>query len=92
MQRKRRTVLKFLGRRSDLYLSYIMFTCSALFGKELASSGGWNQAYCSAESTRIGVLLLLSGLDVCFLLSIYLLSLKIPRGFRGQDLRVCSGW
>jgi hypothetical protein len=64
---KGRTVLKLLGRRSDLYLSYIMFTCSALFRKELASSGGWNQAYCSAESARIGVLLLLSGLDVCFL-------------------------
>jgi len=92
MQRKRRIVLKLLGRRSDLYLSYIMFTCSAFFGKELASSGGGNQAYCSAESARIGVLLLLSGLDVCFLLSIYLLSLKIPRGFRGQDLRVCLGW
>jgi len=67
MQRKRRIVLKLLGRRSDLYLSYIMFTCSAFFGKELASSGGGNQAYCSAESARIGVLLLLSGLDVCFL-------------------------
>lgn len=66
MQRKRRTVLSFLGR-SDLYLSYIMFTCSAFFGNELASSGGWNQAYCGAESVRIGVLLLLSGLDVCFL-------------------------
>jgi hypothetical protein len=61
-----------------------MFTCAALFGKELASSGGWNQAYCSAESARIGVLLLSSGLDVCFLLSIYLLSLKIPKGFRGK--------
>jgi hypothetical protein len=82
MQRKRRTVLKLLGR-SDLYLSYIMFTCSALFGKELASSGGWNQAYCSAESARIGVLLLPSGLDVCFLLYI-LLSLKIPRGLGGK--------
>jgi len=60
MQRKRRTVLKLLGR-SDLYLSYIMFTCSAFFGKELASSGGCSQAYCSAESARIGVLLLLLG-------------------------------
>jgi len=60
MQRKRRTVLNLLGR-SDLYLSYIMFTCSALFGKELASSGGCSQAYCSAESARIGVLLLLLG-------------------------------
>jgi hypothetical protein len=71
MQRKRRTVLKLLGRRSDLYLSHIMFTCSALFGKGLASSGGWNQAYCSAESARIGVLFLPYGLDVCFLLYIY---------------------
>jgi len=68
--------------RSDLYLSYIMFTCSALFGKGLASSGGWNQAYCSAESARIGVLFLPYGLDVCFLL--YLLSLKIPRGLGGK--------
>lgn len=71
MQRKRRTVLKLLRRRSDLYLSYIMFTCAALIGKELASSGGWNQAYCSAKSARIGVLLLLSGLDVCLLPSIF---------------------
>jgi hypothetical protein len=81
MQRKRRTVLKLLGRRPDLYLSHIMFTCSALFGKGLASSGGWNQAYCSAECARIGVFLP-SGLDVCFLL--YLLSLKIPRSLRGK--------
>ena len=90
MQRKRRTVLKLLGRRSDLYLSYIMFTCSALFGKELASSGGWNQAYCSAESARIGVLLLPSGLDVCFLL--YFTFVEDTKGLRGQDLRVCLGW
>lgn len=87
MQRKRRIVLKLLGRRSDLYLSYIMFTCWAFFGKELASSGGRNQAYCSAESARIGVLLFTFWLDVC-LLSIYLLSLKIPRGFRGARIYV----
>jgi hypothetical protein len=84
-------VLKLLRRRSDLYLSYIMFTCSALFGKELASSGGWNQAYCSAESARIGVLFFNFWARCLFLLSKYLLSLKIPGGFRGQDLRVCLG-
>ena len=83
--------MKLLGRRSDLYLSYIMFTCSALFGKELASSGGWNQAYCSAESARIGVLLLPSGLEVCFLLYIFTF-VEDTKRLRGQDLRVCLGW
>jgi hypothetical protein len=91
MQRKRRTVLKLLGRRSDLYLSYIMFTRSALFGKELASSGGWNHAYCSAESARIGVLLLFSGLDVYFLY-IFTFVEDTKGEYMGQDLRVCLGW
>jgi len=44
-----------------IYIYLIMFMCVALFGNELVSSGGWNQAYCGVENARIGVSLFTLG-------------------------------